>query len=160
MLRTAQDKSRLSAGRRSNEGCRSNETLRSQAVPTLKGEGPVEDSTRSKALGEGKGNSAQPNPTPKAAPSKPQRRTWVYDRFGRRVWLRYDPTEDVDEVHIDEDGNYYAFETRGLRVKLASGQIHDSSTSQPYCTSDGKKVNLSKLLGIHRSSEAHRPSSC
>ncbi|KAI6713229.1 hypothetical protein JHW43_004209 [Diplocarpon mali] len=83
--------------------------------------------------------------TQESHPRTLQRRRSVLDRFGRKVWLHYNPDERINEVRLDEDGNYYVYGDAGLRIKLASGQVHDEDTSQPYCVSNGHKVNISKM---------------
>ncbi|KAI9054942.1 hypothetical protein LZ554_002085 [Drepanopeziza brunnea f. sp. 'monogermtubi'] len=89
--------------------------------------------------------SANPSPTmpiQNAPPLLVKRQTWLLDRFGRAVWLHYNSGEGIDEVRVDEDGNYYVFGPSGLRVKLGSGQIRDDDTSQPYCICKGEKVDI------------------
>ncbi|MAD86659.1 MAG: hypothetical protein CL912_27195 [Deltaproteobacteria bacterium] len=100
------------------------------------------DSARSPTLG------SPTVPTPAVVPKKTQSpgSITLLDRFGRNVWLHRNEEQDIDEVRVDEDGNYYVFGQGGFRIRLREGQIQSENTSQPFCISNGKKVNISKSL--------------
>ncbi|KAK2630526.1 hypothetical protein QTJ16_001346 [Diplocarpon rosae] len=90
--------------------------------------------------------------TQETHPSQPRRQRSVLDRFGRKVWLHYNSEEKIDEVRLDEDGNYYVHGDAGLRIKLASGQVRDDNTSQPYCVSNGHRINIKVVPDLIRKS--------
>ena len=100
------------------------------------------DSARSPTLG------SPTVPAPAVVPKKTQSRGSItlLDRFGRNVWLHRNEEQEVDEVRVDEDGIYYVFGQGGFRVRLKEGQIQSENTSQPFCISNGEKVNISKSL--------------
>ncbi|KAH7384928.1 hypothetical protein BKA64DRAFT_759681 [Cadophora sp. MPI-SDFR-AT-0126] len=81
----------------------------------------------------------------------------LLDRFDRDEWLRHNHDEEMDEVRVDEDGNYYVFGQGGFRVRLKEGQIQSDNTSQPFCVSKGKKVNIHIVADRFRTSALQGP---
>ncbi|EKD18672.1 uncharacterized protein L3040_002097 [Drepanopeziza brunnea f. sp. 'multigermtubi'] len=148
--RSVTNNSHSSIVRHPLETSRSQEVLREPALTVPKiVVGPLHlEPTRLEAITEVDSDSAtstDPSPTMPIQNSPPlfvKRQTWLLDRFGRAVWLHYNSGEGIEEVRVDEDGNYYVFGPSGLRVKLGSGQIRGDDTSQPYCICKGEKVNI------------------
>ncbi|KAK0102065.1 hypothetical protein ONS96_006029 [Cadophora gregata f. sp. sojae] len=96
------------------------------------------DSARSPTIG------SPTVPTAVAASRKQQSQGSItlLDSFGRSVWVHRNDEEEMDEVRVDEDGNYYVFGQGGFRVRLKEGQIQSDNTSQPFCISNGQKINI------------------